>query len=871
MAQATNLLNINVDKLFEQHSVAEIDQIHKQLQAEVELKREELRTMVGERYRDLLKAADTIGDMKTTANSIIGNIDNITAACRQLNEHQLIGFRSEIQKKNINNKFYGIVVQIKLLTSLPEMIWSAIDNEDYFVATQLFIFSRHISTGLQLDSNSEIMTKFAVAKKQWIVLSQFFFTIKQNCTNCLEREDLTPEVAAKCLASLLLLENCQLDQVLTGFVQMRLKAFSGVLSDSSRHEKVKDKIVASLRLLMNTVELIYRCFIDTEQEPGLLKVELTSVTDESSVPTISLIRTEDPKIIQTLPDIICKFRPRLQLHPLSSELVRDRSQFWLQSVEKITSSQLVSFMNLVPSIKTLNDIRRLCQEAAKKPEQWNETCKTLSLPESLDFYNRFYQPLIDARAKSIIEASWSETVQTNCNDILELVRSTTTDKSFKSMKSFVWTESASDDPMNLKDALDRSKLTSHQLLMKTKAFPPALVKHTELLDQRVQTLSKDVSFFLETCNASESDQFTAFYSEISVDSISQLITSIKSAKYEYSLDSLILLARLLVAFKELCPSLKQCVIPAKSTESISWQDDDHSLSSFVDSRTDNWTKIAGLLDEESLRLWKLWVEEFEKQWPQLEKHVGYQTVLVDFPLWDTVSIEEKDEQNQSVQSTIRVPALPSFALQKLLHTIATNLSTFIPHTIPKSILIEIVERIVTRLSNHYRNLSTLEFVQKNQNSALQYYFDLKFVQLLFTSREKKQHTEEHNQLIDVFKGYIDPFDFDVFHMHVTANVKRAVQRMQHFFGVLIVNRDHLSTTLSSSSTAGVSDAAAGGKFSQDKNPNILAVSSNSSSEIWFPLLPIVTKETSTVRTAGMEPVGFAETSTAKRINFLNSD
>lgn len=44
---AASLLDINVDELFEQHSVTEIDQIHKQLQTDVEHKKEELRTMVG--------------------------------------------------------------------------------------------------------------------------------------------------------------------------------------------------------------------------------------------------------------------------------------------------------------------------------------------------------------------------------------------------------------------------------------------------------------------------------------------------------------------------------------------------------------------------------------------------------------------------------------------------------------------------------------------------------------------------------------------------------------------------------------------------------------------------------------------------------
>lgn len=42
-----NLLNLNVDILFEQHSVAEIDIVQKKIQSEVEKKREELRTMVG--------------------------------------------------------------------------------------------------------------------------------------------------------------------------------------------------------------------------------------------------------------------------------------------------------------------------------------------------------------------------------------------------------------------------------------------------------------------------------------------------------------------------------------------------------------------------------------------------------------------------------------------------------------------------------------------------------------------------------------------------------------------------------------------------------------------------------------------------------
>lgn len=41
-----DLINLDVDTIFEQHSVSEIEAVNRKIQAEIELKREELRTMV---------------------------------------------------------------------------------------------------------------------------------------------------------------------------------------------------------------------------------------------------------------------------------------------------------------------------------------------------------------------------------------------------------------------------------------------------------------------------------------------------------------------------------------------------------------------------------------------------------------------------------------------------------------------------------------------------------------------------------------------------------------------------------------------------------------------------------------------------------
>lgn len=44
---SVNLLDIDVDSLFEQFGVNEIDQVHKRLESSIEDKKEELRVMVG--------------------------------------------------------------------------------------------------------------------------------------------------------------------------------------------------------------------------------------------------------------------------------------------------------------------------------------------------------------------------------------------------------------------------------------------------------------------------------------------------------------------------------------------------------------------------------------------------------------------------------------------------------------------------------------------------------------------------------------------------------------------------------------------------------------------------------------------------------
>ena len=112
-------------------------------------------------------------------------------------------------------------------------------------------------------------------------------------------------------------------------------------------------------------------------------------------------------IIQTLPDIISKFKPRIQVSSeLSSAAVTSNIQNWIQYIDGVAKNQLKNMINLITSIKVIHQIKK-ASSTGNRPKDWNVVCQRLSLPENLDFYKQFYQNFINLKIKDIIKSSWN--------------------------------------------------------------------------------------------------------------------------------------------------------------------------------------------------------------------------------------------------------------------------------------------------------------------------------------------------------------------------------------------------------------------------------------------------------------------------------
>ncbi|XP_050327886.1 conserved oligomeric Golgi complex subunit 1 isoform X1 [Bactrocera neohumeralis] len=824
---AANLLSVDVDTLFEHHSVPEIDIVHKKIQSVVENKREELRLMVGERYRDLLQAADTIVAMRDTSQRLTEQVDSISMNCRNLNDQQLLGFKiSEpedlLRNRNANkqlNNYFSTMLQIKLLTTLPELIWTHIDNDRFYSASELFIFSRHVSTGLQLDASNMLMQHLPVAKKQWEILKPFNMTIKMHVLATLEKEDLNVNVATDCLLSLLILEKNSLNSVLKTFLNLRCKTFLNCLSNDKKQsteerERVQNIILASLRILNNTIDIIEKCFL----ENGLLLQRLQEHNDVNSSPIITLVEEADIVHSYLLPEIISNFRVRIETQSLDDTQVRESLEQWIIDIRRIAATQLKQLFDYVSTMSVIKEIK-IEANSYKNYFKFDQVVKRLKLTQTLDFFEQKYIPLINQRIHDIIHDNWAKAMQTT----FESLEQSLTDINLSSLD--IWYENINDLPSSLEVALsDDTKIK--KMLMKTKGYDSDIISLCAEFDEKLKSIISEMNVLLEEQATRAEDKLSliVFLRETSEAQLTHFLSRVKSLHLVPTQRSeLLFVARCFAALLELCPNLKTCFCQRGN-----WR---QWVGNVTANSIEHWNRVCMLIEEETLIFWQQIVkgilQESNCEW-NIPSSITNENILEEFANWETVEIDQKDESESTIHSTFRIPNQPRISLQTYLFTLVHMLNSNVPQTLPTKVLHYYNVNMLAQILQQYQKILT-DNISSNQNIALQLYFDLKFLQTIFAvTRDDKQLNDQFSALQGTCKSFIDPFDFELFSEPISTNVKRSIARYHCQFGVLTPPFPaHMAPKGSAN-------------LVHEKDPNVLCLSSIGSSTAWFPLLPIVT-------------------------------
>uniref|UniRef100_A0A8B9QXK1 Conserved oligomeric Golgi complex subunit 1 n=1 Tax=Anas platyrhynchos TaxID=8839 RepID=A0A8B9QXK1_ANAPL len=852
---------------------AELRAAERRLRAGIEQKREELRQMVGERYRDLIEAADTIAEMRLSAEAPAGG-------------------RQGAAPPRLPEKLYRAAAQLKLLLDIPERAWGAMEAGRYLPATRLYLLCRHLHGLLQLDAPrarySPILARFPILLRQVAAASHFRSTILQESKSLL-----------RSLCAIMLLEDSSPRQALADFLLARKLAIQQLLNQPHHGAGIKAQVCSLMELLTTTLYQAYALFYmmpegmppDPALPCGLLFSTLESTTGQH--PRKGGVLEDEVKLsswFRYLPESVVEFQPTLRTlaHPISQEYLRDTLQQWIAMCSDDIRAGVSSLLVYVKSLKGLAGIRDAVWElltSESVSQHWDVVCRRL-LDKPASFWEELLRQLFLDRLETLTKEGF-ESISSSSKQLLVAALQELEAKPASSALSkpvqfehnvalFLWSESSSDLPSDAAwvNVANRSHFAKSGLSMKAQALTPCVQSFCSALDLKLKARLDDLLSYLPAepskeaaptpaaslrpstatltpgwwracCVSAASPASTTCWAacEEELQNAQNLLGEQAGAGSDSRLDAVLFMARLCQSLSELCPHLKQCILGQSGgaemvlKETRSAKKLGKGKAQEVNPVQAKWQEVKAELLQQSLVAYQIWSSAVTKALVEGFTHAllldTAGSVLAMATNWDEIEIQEETEAGNSVTSKIRLPMQPSWYVQSLLFSLCQEVNRVGGHTLPKVTLQELLKTCMAAVLAAYEKLMEEKQEKKagafpmTQNRALQLLYDLRYLNIILTARSEEakasrsKHDSRVEKVTDFLEGHIDPFDLDVFTPHLNGNLNRLVQRTSVLFG-LLTGTENQYTSRSSA-------------LSSQELHNILPLAS---SQIRFGLLPL---------------------------------
>ncbi|KAK9735872.1 hypothetical protein RND81_04G234100 [Saponaria officinalis] len=167
----------DAESLFRSKPVSEIRNAEAQTRKQIDDKKEELRQLIGNRYRDLIDSADSILVMKSSCELISSNISSIHDHLFSLSDSsKLTDFSPNLNHNRA--RIYGIASRVKYLVDTPENIWGCLDEFMFLEASARYIRAKLVYQGLNLAAD-DLRKNFPLLNHQWQIVESFKGQISQ--------------------------------------------------------------------------------------------------------------------------------------------------------------------------------------------------------------------------------------------------------------------------------------------------------------------------------------------------------------------------------------------------------------------------------------------------------------------------------------------------------------------------------------------------------------------------------------------------------------------------------------------------------------------------------------------------------------------
>uniref|UniRef100_A0AAR2KB73 Conserved oligomeric Golgi complex subunit 1 n=1 Tax=Pygocentrus nattereri TaxID=42514 RepID=A0AAR2KB73_PYGNA len=810
---------------FFRYSTEEIRAVERKIRGEIEQKKEELRQMVGERYRDLIDAADTIGEMRLSYVKLLFLcFTGSETVQREILLHRFAD-KAPPGDTRADMECYGVFSVPAGHSALPAMLSPPPPAAP----------GRRESTIL-LDSKS-----------------------------VLRGRAVSDQAIAEALVSTMLLEGSSPRQALADFLLARKASIQQLLNQPQHGAGIKAQVCSLVELLVTTLYQAYAVFylppegvrgVDPGLSCGLLFTTLENVTSTTST-------TKGRKVLhgegsagswfKYLPPSVTDFQPVLRTlaQPIQSDQLRDTLQQWIDTCKEDIRGGVSSLLVYVKSLKALAAIRDAVWELLSSESislHWSAVCLRL-LEKPLCLWDDLLQQLFLQRLQAItqegmegISSSSRQLLSSALRDLEAQSQSGVFGRGAQyesDVAAFLWTESQGDLPSDAAwvSVSQRGPQVKSSLSMKTQALTPCIQSFCSALDTKLKVKLEDLQHYLppepavkdqpESTPAPATPSFNRFTDSSAVEEalrehclacVRDILSSVRSQLTGLQADpvgsgrmsSTLFMARLCQSLGELCPSLRQCVLgqqggavdaAGRGTPRQGKKLGKGGAVKGVE-LSPAQAKWAGLKEEllacsmEAYRIWSSAVSKALLASFTGSLHAGSAgSILATATHWEEQEIQEEAESGNTIMSKIHLPVQPSWYVQSLLFQLCLEVNRVGGHALPKVTLLELLRGCMDQVLTEYEKL-TQRSERKDaappitQNRALQLLFDLRFLSATLGSRleegksSRSQQDPRIQEICDLLEGHIDPFDLDVFTPHLNSNLNRLTQRTAVLLGLL---------------------------------------------------------------------------------------
>ncbi|KAI8610181.1 hypothetical protein BC830DRAFT_1147014 [Chytriomyces sp. MP71] len=532
----------DADTLFTQRGVADVRVLQGKMGADIEQKKVNLRVMVGERYRDLLLAADSVANMREASARMQSLLAEVAEGCCEAENRMrrpVKPGRGSDSDEDPQKKTFPSAVQIKLLVDTPEQIWNALEHHNYLTASRLWQAANYINRALGQSGNGleNIPLQFPLVQRQWDSISHFRGKILEKAKEYLKDSALTDEDIAESLCAIMLLERITPRQILGIFLATRRQTILDALKEFSKNAtSIPDLLLGLSHVIQSTLNHVARVFYPPSNTPSRLYTLIvslskpiadaqTGVTAPNSVYALYGEKTNMHIVYRHLPPSIQNHVPLFNMGGggigamgVGGEAVTQAVESWLAEVVADVQGGVSAVLSHVkggaqlaivrealikklsdfektPSVGSGDDDGRLGAAAvpssAPLTSDWNVLCVHL-MQRQVSLWDLVFRPVFKDLSVTVIEKSFEKLSEQVDSVLVPLLNtSQRLDSEDSSVSSYIWTSTLKQHkPGATATAAAAAEATKMDLFCRVQT--PSLGVLTDAFEQTLAAIRADV-------------------------------------------------------------------------------------------------------------------------------------------------------------------------------------------------------------------------------------------------------------------------------------------------------------------------------------------------------------------------------------------